>query len=86
MMIINNAEEPRTFVIAVDGLAGVSIDSEHEVEVGGGTHRLFAVRVRAEPDTGEAGSNTIHFVLHTQQDPDVIRREKASFFLPRDRN
>jgi len=86
MMIINNDEELRTFVIEVDGLPGAEIDSEHEVKVDGGTHRLVAVRVRAEPDTGEAGSNTIQFVLHTLHDPAVVRREKASFFMPRNRN
>lgn len=82
VMLINSVEQPRTFTLEVDGLPTVRIDSEGTVSVAAASNRLVAVRVRAEPDSGVAGSNRIEFVVTATDDPTVVQRAKTSFFLP----
>lgn len=82
LMLINSAEQPRTFTLDVVGLPTVSIDSETSVAVAPASNRLVAVRVRAEPDAGEAGSNRIEFIVTATDDPTVVQTAKTSFFLP----
>jgi len=82
VMLINSVEQPRTFTLDVDGLPTVRIDSEDTVSVAAASNRLVAVRVRAEPDSGVAGSNRIEFVVTATDDPTVVQRAKTSFFLP----
>ena len=82
IMIINSAEQTRQFNLSVEGLSTVRIDSDQQVEVSAASNRLVAVRVRAEPDSGEAGSNRIDFVVRAADDDTVVQRAKASFFLP----
>jgi hypothetical protein len=43
---------------------------------------MVAVRVRAEPDAGNAGSNPIELVVQAADDPSVFARTRTSFFLP----
>lgn len=80
--LINSVEQDRTYIIDVDGLPTASIDSENTVRVAAASNRLVALRVRAEPDSGEAGSNRIHIVVTAEDDPTVTKRAKTSFFLP----
>lgn len=82
VMLINSVESDRTFKLAVEGLPTLSIDSETTVEVNAASNRMIAVRVRAEPDAGDAGSNRIEFVVSAADDATVVQRTKASFFLP----
>ena len=72
----------RAFEISIEGLPTARIDSETVVQVAGASNRLLAVRVRAEPDSGLAGSNRIDFVVKALDDESIVQRAKASFFLP----
>ena len=85
LMIINSSETARSFEVSVGGLPGAFIDSEHTVDIEGASHRLLAVRVRAEPDSGDPGGNRMEFVVRATDDPAVVSHEKAPFFLPRAR-
>jgi len=82
IMIINSSEKPRQFSLNIEGLPTARIDSETQVQVAAASNRSVAVRVRAEPDSGKAGSNPIDFVVKALDDDTVIQRAKASFFLP----
>lgn len=82
LQITNPAEKSREFLLSVRGLDGLEIDSEATVVVDAASHRLFPVRVRALPGSGEPGSNRIEFVIQASDDPAVIREEGASFFMP----
>jgi polyferredoxin len=82
VMLINSAEFDRTFNLSVEGLPTLSIDSERSVAVAAASNRMVAVRVRAEPDAGNAGSNPIELVVQAADDPSVFARTRASFFLP----
>ncbi len=82
VMIINSAELERTFTLSVGGLPTVRIDSESTVVIAAASNRQVAVRVRAEPDAGDAGSNPIEIVVTATDDQSVQERARTSFFLP----
>lgn len=82
VMIINSAEQQRSFTLSVEGLPTLHIDSETTVTLAPASTRMVPVRVRAEPESGAAGSNRIEFVITADDDINVATRAKASFFLP----
>jgi cytochrome c oxidase accessory protein FixG len=82
LQIMNLAEEPRRFALAVTGLDGVQIASERIVEIPAAAMQAVSVRVRVAPDAGKRGSNRIHFEVRALNHDDVFVREKASFLLP----
>ena len=80
--VINSAEVERTFRVSVSGLPTLSIDTEDTIDLGPATNRTVALRVRAEPDAGEAGSNRIEVKVEAMDDPSIHESAKTSFFLP----
>lgn len=82
VMLINSAEVDRTFKLSVRGLPTLHIDSVDQVTVAAASNRLLALRVRANPDAGDAGSNRIEFVVEAIDDSSVVEHAKTSFFLP----
>ncbi len=82
LQIMNLAEEPRRFALAVTGLKGIQIATEPIVEIPPAATQAVSVRVRVEPDAGKRGSNPIHFEVRALNHDDVFVREKASFLLP----
>ena len=82
LQIMNLAEEPRRFALAVTGLQDIQIATEPIVEVPPAATQAVSVRVRVGPDAGKRGSNPIHFEVRALNHDDVFVREKASFLLP----
>lgn len=82
LMVINGAETPSDYVISVQGIEGIFIDSDTRVSVGGADKQLVPVRVRADPDYGESGSNRIAFTVESVQNPEHRRVEETTFFIP----
>ncbi|HMM53788.1 MAG TPA: cytochrome c oxidase accessory protein CcoG [Candidatus Desulfobacillus sp.] len=82
LQVINQAEAPRRFAIAVTGLPGIQLATDAEVDIPPGVSQAVPVRVRVEPDAGKRGSNAIHFEVRALDDDSVFVREKASFLLP----
>jgi cytochrome c oxidase accessory protein FixG len=82
LQIMNLAEEPRRFALAVTGLKGIQLATESIVEIPPAATQAVSARVRVEPDAGKRGSNPIHFEVRALNHDDVFVREKASFLLP----
>ncbi len=80
--LINSAEFDRTFKVSVTGMPTLHIDTADTIAVASASNRTVALRVRAEPDAGNAGSNPIVIVIEAVDDSSVIQTSKASFFLP----
>ena len=80
--LINSAEFDRTFKVSVTGLPTLHIDTADTIEVASASNRTVALRVRAEPDAGNAGSNSIVIVVEAVDDSSVIQTSKTAFFLP----
>ena len=82
LQIMNTEEKPHRFKVTVDGLEGVEIEGNGEVEVPAATLQSFLTIVRTPPESGKKGANQIHFEIVAQDSPDIKVREKASFMLP----
>ncbi len=82
LQIMNLAEEPRRFALAVTGMPGIQIATEPIVEIPPAATQAVSVRVRVEPDAGKRGSNPIFFEVRALNHDEVFVREKASFLLP----
>jgi len=82
LMVINSAERTRSFNISVEGIDDIYVDSDAQIEVSSGSHRLVPVRVRAKQDNGRSGSNEIHFSVSAVDDSATVKREKTVFFFP----
>lgn len=80
--LINSAEQEREFRLSVDGLPTLQIDTADTVTVGPAATRTVAMRVRAEPDAGEPGSNPITILVQAVDDDSVTQDARSSFFLP----
>jgi cytochrome c oxidase accessory protein FixG len=83
LQLINGAEMPRRLRLRIEGIPGIAIASEPEVEVPSAQPRLVAVRVRVPAGAAAPGSNRVEFVVEATDDPAVVVREHATFYVPR---
>jgi len=83
LQIMNTEEQPHRYKVTVDGLPGVEITGNGEVEVPAASLQSFNTVVAVPPEAGKPGSNPIHFEIVAADNPDIKVREKAAFLLPR---
>ena len=79
LQIMNTEEKSHRYRITVDGLPGIAIAGNNEVEVPPATLQSFMTAVRVDPETGNKGANPIHFEIVAEDNPEIKLREKASF-------
>jgi cytochrome c oxidase accessory protein FixG len=82
LQIMNTEEKAHRYTIKVDGLPGVEIGGDSQVDVPAASLHAFMTVVRSAPDSGKQGANPIHFEIIAQDNPEIRVREKASFMLP----
>ncbi len=80
--VINSAERERTFRLSVSGLPTLAIDTDETIEMAAASTRTIALRVRAEPDAGDSGSNPITVTVEAVDDSSIHESARTSFFLP----
>ena len=85
LMIINSAEQVRSYQLSVDGLDSLAIESDKVVTLESASSRLVPVRLRAHAQSGLPGSNKIYFGVTAIDNNAVTRREETSFYLPSNR-
>ncbi|MDQ7744194.1 cytochrome c oxidase accessory protein CcoG [Hydrogenophaga pseudoflava] len=83
VQIMNATESPQRYRIIVDGLEGVMIASETEVDVLSTEVRSAAVRVQIPPNSVPPGSHPIRFTVRSSGDRVSEVVEKAVFIVPR---
>jgi polyferredoxin len=82
LKIVNQQNEPRTFRLAVDGVAGIELDGvAGTVLVGGGEVLSLPVRARAPADSAY-GIMEISFNVTDVDDPSVTMTEDSRFLGP----
>lgn len=82
LRIINMFDEPRTFVIGVEGLGGMELINRHgDVTLPGGELTSIDVAVRVDPIHLREASNEIRFVLRTAEGDHRIE-QPARFIGP----
>ena len=82
LQVMNATEQPQRYRIEAEGLEGLSIASEAEVEVGPAESRWVAVRLQVPYGSAPAGSHPIHFDVRAVGG-DAHVREKSVFLVPR---
>jgi polyferredoxin len=83
LQVMNTEEVPHRFTVAVSGIPGVEIVSEHSFAVPAASTTAVPIRVRIASDQGESGSRKIIFTVHDLDDKSVSVTEKAVFLIPR---
>jgi cytochrome c oxidase accessory protein FixG len=86
LQIMNAAEKPLQFKLAVDGLPGLQLVTEAEVVVPATESRWVSVRLQLPYDAAAAGSHPIHFQIQALQEGDHVVgaiAEKSVFLVPR---
>jgi len=84
--IMNATESPQHFRVAVEGLTGVVVASEPDLEVEATGERSLAVRVQVPVTTAEAigsGIRPIRFVIRRDGDDRPPLVERSTFVIPR---
>lgn len=82
LQVMNATEAPQRYRITADGLEGLAVASEREVDVGPAEARWVAVRLQLPYGTAAPGSHPIHFdIVSTGAEAHV--REKSVFLVPR---
>jgi cytochrome c oxidase accessory protein FixG len=82
LQIMNVTETPQRYSVAVRGLDGITLASEHEFEVLPAEVRSAVVRVQIPPGVAP-GSYSINFDIHAIDNVDVRVVEPAAFLVPR---
>jgi len=81
IQIMNATERQQHFHIAADGLPGLEVAGEADVDVQSTQSRWVAVRLQLPFDSAQSGSHAIHFLIEAPDLHDVIT-EKAVFIVP----
>jgi polyferredoxin len=82
LQVMNATEQPQRYRLTADGLPGLALASEAEVEVGPAESRWVAVRLQIPYGTADAGPHPIHFGIQAVGG-DAQVREKSVFLVPR---
>jgi cytochrome c oxidase accessory protein FixG len=83
LQVMNATESTQRYVITVDGLPGIMIASESDVEVLPTEVRSAVIRVQVPPGAAATGSHSIRFDIRSVGDDAVEVSEKAAFLIPR---
>ncbi|PPE70341.1 cytochrome c oxidase accessory protein CcoG [Caldimonas thermodepolymerans] len=89
LQVMNGTEAVQRYRVSVDGLPGLAVASDPQVEVGPAEARWLAVRVQLPPEAGyelQGRSSTIWFHIERLASDDEPARtvtEKSTFLVPR---
>ncbi len=83
LQIMNTAETAHRYRISVSGIATIRLATPDEVALAGTASRGVPVTVRVARGSGAPGSNKIEFQLTSLDGQNVMVKEKAVFFVPR---
>jgi len=82
LKIMNTTEEPKRYVLSVEGMEGIELVGGTSVEVGSAENHEITVVVRVPPESGKTGANTIFFDVKAENHEKIAVHEKASFLMP----
>jgi len=83
LQIMNATETPQRYRISAQGLDGIEVVSEPEIEIEPAQSRWVAVRLQIPYGAAPAGSHTVHFDIESLGEKRAHVQEKAVFLVPR---
>ena len=82
LQIMNATEQPQRYRISANGLAGLVLASEPQIDVGPAQSRWVAVRLQIAEGTTEPGPHAITFGVADASGQAAVS-EKSVFLVPR---
>lgn len=82
LQVMNATESEQHYKISVNGLPGLAVASDADVEVEAAQSRWVPVRVQLPYDAAVAGTYSIHFEIASRDDSAQVS-EKSVFMVPR---
>lgn len=82
LKIYNMDADPQDYTVSVNGIEGIELIGESEFSVEGSGALIHIVNVRIDPMELKKTSNTIHFLLQSKTNPDIMQEEEARFLGP----
>ncbi|MDQ6880484.1 MAG: cytochrome c oxidase accessory protein CcoG [Pseudomonadota bacterium] len=82
LQLMNATEQPQHYRISVDGLEGIVLASEAQIDVAPAQSRWIAVRVQVGQGSSAPGSHAIAFRI-SDTSGQVVVSEKSVFLIPR---
>jgi len=82
LQIMNATESTQHYRISAEGLEGLELASEPQVEIGAADARWVAVRLQIPYGSSEPGSHTVQFRIQSLDQGTEVR-EKSVFLVPR---
>jgi len=86
LQIMNAAEKPLNFKLEAEGLQGLRIVTETDVQVPATESRWVSVRLQLPYDAAQPGSHPIHFLIQSYEEGRQVVgqiEEKSVFLVPR---
>ena len=83
LQIMNATESVQRYALTVEGMPGLKLVSEPEIEVLSTEVRSMAVRVQLPPGAAQPGSHPMQFSIRSTGDSSHGVTEKAAFMVPR---
>ena len=83
LQIMNATETSQRYRISAQGLDGLEVVSESEIEIEPAQSRWVAVRLQIPYGTAPAGSHAVHFDIESMGEKPAHVQEKAVFLVPR---
>lgn len=83
LQIMNATEAPQRYRISAQGLEGLEVASDAEVEIEPAQARWVAVRLQIPYGSAPAGSHAVHFDIEAQGSAPAHVTEKSVFLVPR---
>ena len=80
--VMNTEERPHRYKVSVEGLPGIEIEGNGEINVPAASYQSVIAHVRVPAESGKKGANPIRFEIVAEESPDIRVREKASFLMP----
>lgn len=86
LRVINKDQHAHTFRLAAQGIEGLRLEGQTEVEVAAGEIYSTPVSLSAEYDNLQPGANKIEFSVQSLDDESISRSSKSTFIGPKERN
>lgn len=82
LQVMNVTEQAHRYTISVNGLSGIELSGDSEIEVPPATTKSFSLAVRVPPEAAGKGSHQIFFDVKASTVENLSVHEKATFLMP----
>jgi cytochrome c oxidase accessory protein FixG len=84
LQVMNTDEASHRFTVEVEGLPGATVVGvDQPIALDGAATRLVPLRVQAPAESAKPGAHRIEFVIRSEGESPLVRREDSTFLFPR---